>query len=208
MGKLIVTASVSLDGYYEGPGGNVMAMQMDGAFDMYCAERLGTAETLVLGRSTYAMFSAFWPAVADDPAASAAQREISRRDNTIQKLVVSDTLGIDETGPWRDTTRIVRRADAYATVSELKRDTTGDLLVFGSRLVWHNLLIAGLVDEVHLVMGSRVLGEGTPAFASTALPELDLLDVRTFENSTNVVLTYAVTGVAASSPADELAAVG
>ena len=93
-------------------------------------------------------------------------------------------------------------------MSELKRDTTGDMLVFGSRLVWHNLLIAGLVDEVQLVIGSRVLGDGPPAFASTALPKLDLLGVRTFENSTNVVLTYAVTGVAAASPADELVTVG
>ena len=35
MRKLIVTNIVSIDGYYEGPGGNVMAMNMDDAFNAY-----------------------------------------------------------------------------------------------------------------------------------------------------------------------------
>jgi dihydrofolate reductase len=184
---------MSLDGYSEGPGGNVMAMQMDAAFDAYCAERLRSAEVVVLGRSTFQMFSGFWPSVADNPDASPDQREISRRDNELQKLVVSDTLLPDGTGAWRATTRIVPRADANQTILELKRTTVGDLLVFGSRLLWNDLLAAGLVDEIHLVLGSRVVGGGTPAFGNGVTPELQLLGVRTFEGSTNVALRYAVT---------------
>jgi hypothetical protein len=45
----------------------------------------------------------------DMPDATEDQKEISRRDNAIQKVVVSDTLKEDETAPWSDTTRIVRR---------------------------------------------------------------------------------------------------
>jgi hypothetical protein len=52
MRKLIVSNITSLDGYYEGPGKNVMALPMDEAFDAYNAERLRTADTL-LGRTTY-----------------------------------------------------------------------------------------------------------------------------------------------------------
>lgn len=33
MRKLVITNIISLDAYYEGPGGNVMALPMDGAFD-------------------------------------------------------------------------------------------------------------------------------------------------------------------------------
>jgi hypothetical protein len=39
MRKLIVANIVSLDGYHEGPGKDVMAMPFDEAFDEYNAER-------------------------------------------------------------------------------------------------------------------------------------------------------------------------
>src|SRR5262245_39355090 len=39
-------------------------------------------------------------------------REIARLDNAIDKVVVSDSLTTEQTQPWRDTTRIIRRADA------------------------------------------------------------------------------------------------
>jgi len=60
MGKLIVTNIVSLDGYYEGPGGNVMVLPMDQGFDAYNVERLREADTLLLGRNSYELFKGFW----------------------------------------------------------------------------------------------------------------------------------------------------
>jgi hypothetical protein len=46
MRKLIVCNIMSLDGYCAGPGGNVMVLPLDEAFDAYCAERLRAADTL------------------------------------------------------------------------------------------------------------------------------------------------------------------
>src|SRR4051794_5995536 len=86
-----------------------MALPMDHAFDAYNAERLRSAGTLLLGAGTFRLFSGFWPAVADDPEASNDQREISRRDNAIDKVVVSDSLTGEDGGAWRETTRIVAR---------------------------------------------------------------------------------------------------
>jgi hypothetical protein len=48
MRKLVVCNIMSLDGYYDGPGQDVMVMPMDEAFDAYNAERLRAADTLVL----------------------------------------------------------------------------------------------------------------------------------------------------------------
>jgi hypothetical protein len=45
MRKLIVSNIMSLDGYYTGPGDNVMVMPMDEAFNRYNAERLRAAGT-------------------------------------------------------------------------------------------------------------------------------------------------------------------
>ncbi len=70
MRKLIVCNIMSLDGYYTGPGNNVMVLPMDEAFDAYNAERLRAADTLLLGRTTYEGFKGFGPSVTADPSAT------------------------------------------------------------------------------------------------------------------------------------------
>jgi dihydrofolate reductase len=187
MRKLVVAEIMSLDGHVEGPGGNVMALPMDHTFDEHNAERLRAADTLLLGRRTYEGFRAFWPAVAADPAQSPANREISRLNGGMQKVVVSD--GDAPVGPWADTTRIVGRADAHQAVAELKAQDGGDILVFGSRTLWHDLLLAGLVDELYLMVGPQPLGGGTPALPAP-LPPLRLLESRARHDSDNVLLRY------------------
>src|SRR6266540_1116342 len=114
MRKLIVSNAMSLDGYFTGPQGNVLVLELDPVFDEYNAERLRAADTLLLGRSSYEGFKGFWPSVADDPDPNftPVQREVSRLDNAIDKVVVSETLTSEQTEPWQHTTRIVRRADA------------------------------------------------------------------------------------------------
>lgn len=198
MRKIIVSNIVSLDGYSAGPGGDVMALPMDEAFDAYNAERLRAAGTLLLGRTSYLGFLSYWPAIADAPrdaadrALSADNREISRRNNAIAKVVVSDTLTADDTGCWRTTTDIVRRADIVERLTALKRQGDGDILVFGSRTMWNGLLDVGLVDELHLLVGPVVLGDGDVAI-TTPTKRLRLLGARTFPGSGNVLHRYAAT---------------
>jgi len=189
MRKLIVTNIVSIDGYFEGPGGNVMAMNMDDAFNAYNLERLEAADTLLLGRTTFEGFQGFWPTVVDNADFDEVNRAISRRDNEIDKIVVSDALITEQLGAWKDTTRVISRADAHKQLAELKDGPGGDILVFGSHVLWNDLLAAGLVDEVHLMVGPAALGDGTPAF--TAPVTLRRLDTRTWDGSDNVLVRYA-----------------
>jgi dihydrofolate reductase len=193
MRKLIVANIMSLDGYFDGPGGDVMVMPMDDRFDAYNAERLAAADTLLLGRRSYELFKEFWPPMVDSPDATPAEREVSRLENAIEKVVVSDTITADETDPWRDTTRIVRTPDAHAHIAGLKRGSGRDILVFGSRVLWNQLLDAGLVDELHLIVGSVVVGGGTPIFGTKSSPRLRLLDSQTWDGSDNVLVRYATT---------------
>ena len=191
MRKLIVTNIMSLDGYYEGPGGNVMALPMDARFDAYNLERLQAADTLLLGGRTYRQFKGFWPSMRENPNASPIHREISRLDDELAKVVVSDSLSAAETDPWRETTRIVRRAEAHRQIAALKQGPGRDILVFGSHTLWNDLLEARLVDELHLMVGAVVLGGGTPAFTRPLTSSLRLLGARTWEGSSNALLTYA-----------------
>jgi dihydrofolate reductase len=196
MRKLIVSNMMSLDGYYEGPGKNVMVLfdyrwdyPTDESFDAYNAERLHAADTLLLGRVSYDGFKSFWPSVADDPDATPLQREISHLNNAIEKVVISDTLTSEETDPWHNT-RIIGRADAHERIAELKRQLGKDILVFGSRTLWKDLLANDLVDELHLMIGPVVLGAGTPVFDEQPAVTLRLIDTRTWDGSGNVLLQY------------------
>ncbi len=134
MRKIIVSNIASLDGYYTGPDNNVMVMPFDEAFDAYNTERLRAADTLLLGRTTFDEFRGYWPPVKDDPNAAPTQREISRLNSAIDKVVVSDSLTADETAPWHNT-EIVRRGEAHAWLAELKRQSGKDILVLGSRML-------------------------------------------------------------------------
>lgn len=190
MRKLIVCGLMSLDGYMTGPGGDFMVMPLDGSFSEYNAERLRAADTLLLGRTTYEGFQAYWPPVAADESQPPIEREISRLNGAMEKVVVSDRLTDDAATAWSATTRIVRRADSHAAVEELKRAEGGDILMFGSITLWNDLLAAGLVDELHLMVGNAAVGGGTPAF-SDATGRLRFLGARRLPESDNVLLTYA-----------------
>ena len=191
MRKLIVCNIVSLDGFFSGPGGNVMAMPFDGGFSDYNAERLRAADTLLLGRSSYQAFRSYWPAIAEDVIQPAVEREISRLNSAIEKVVVSDSLKSDEAKGWGPT-RIVRRADVRAEVAALKERPGREILTFGSHVLWNELLAIGLVDELHLMIGPGVVGEGVRAFENRPPGSLRLLGTRTFDGSSLLLARYAV----------------
>lgn len=204
MRKLIVSNVMSLDGYVAGPGGDVMALPMDDFFDEHNLERLRAADTLLLGATTYMGLKGYWPAVAEDPGMSPAvaanpevadlHRETGQRNNQIDKVVVSNSLTTDDTAPWTTTTTIVPRAHAHQAVAELKDQPGRDILMFGSRTLWNDLLVAGLVDELHLMVGAAVLGGGTPAFGAGPVPPLRLVDTRRRDASDNLLVRYKVVG--------------
>jgi len=192
MRKIIVFNIISLDGYHTGPGNEVSVMfpMMGKVFDAYNAELLRTADVFLVGRVSFELFQSFWPKVAENPTSdewTPEQREIVQEGKSVNTIVVSDTL----TGNWPDI-RIIRRADAYQQIAELKRQTGKDILMTGSRTLWNDLLAHDLIDEIHLMIGNVVLGEGVPVFVGKPDVTLRLIDIRRWEGSDNVLLRYEV----------------
>ncbi|MEU9868091.1 dihydrofolate reductase family protein [Actinomadura sp. NPDC048021] len=189
MARLVVCNIMSLDGFYADNDGNPLVLEMDAAFDAYNLERLRAAEALLLGADSYRMFMGFWPAQAGNPEASTVNQEFGGIYGRIKVNVISDSLTGDDIAPWSEQTTVIGRGEAESRVKELKQQTEGDLVTFGSRITWNALLQAGLVDELHLVVGPAALGAGTPLFTG-ASGRLNLAGVRRLDGSDSVVLRY------------------
>lgn len=193
MSRIIVTTMLSVDGYSTGRRGDLAAMPMDGAFSMYNAERVRAARRLLVGATTYRQMVGYWPTAAAAEVSS-ADREIAERYAAGMPItVISDSLTGAETGPWREQTTVVPRSEAHRAVEQLREATgEGDVVVFGSQTVWTDLLRHGLVNELHLMLGPKLVAGDARAFTDVPETDLHLLDVRRFDGSEAVVVRYRV----------------
>ena len=193
MRKLIVAAFISLDGVMQAPGGpeedpsggfayggwivpyaDGSGDVMDGVFTRPFA--------LLLGRRTYEIFASYWPHVRE----GAPHRFIADMFNDATKHVAThhaDTL------QWQNSRAL--GADIAAAVRELKRTDGPDLVTQGSSELVHQLLAAGLVDELRLIVHPILLGQGKRLFDDRAQPSAFRLDA-TRTTSTGVLVNRYV----------------
>src|SRR3954453_18380399 len=158
MGKLVVTEFVSIDGVFEDPGGAEAFEHGGWTFEYargddgnkFKLDELMDAEVQLLGRVTYEGFAAAWPS---------REGPFADKLNDDPKVVVSTTLNEPS---WQNTT--VVSEDVVGTISKLKDDTAGSILVSGSGTLVATLLGAGLVDELRLMVFPTILGRGRRVF--------------------------------------------
>src|ERR1700674_1379785 len=75
--------SVSLDGCFEGLNGEIDWHLVDAEFNAYAVQTLEAADLLIMGRGTYELMDAYWPAATDnDPV-------VKDKLNGLPKLVFS-----------------------------------------------------------------------------------------------------------------------
>lgn len=175
-----VTAGLfsSIDGVVSDPN----LFQFD-SFDDELGQLLGevmtTTTSAVLGRVTYTEWAEYWPAANDGG--------FELFINPLQKFVASRTLS----GPleWGNSTVI--QGDLESFVRELKAGEGGDIAVMGSLSVTRQLIRAGLMDRLVMIVHPVLAGSGRHLFDPTDHPtRLKLIDtMRT--SAGNVVNTYA-----------------
>jgi dihydrofolate reductase len=169
MRRITGAAFVSLDGVMQAPGGPTedptgdfphggwLAPIFDEAVGRRIDRLFGGEFDLLLGRRTYDIFAAYWPFAGDE------QKAIRDPFDRATKYVV--TAG-DQPLSWRNS----KRLESVEGVAAVKRTAGPDLVIQGSSSLYPQLLAAGLLDELVLMVfpvvlgtGKRLLGDGTPA---------------------------------------------
>lgn len=136
-------------------GGWVFQFNRGDEGDKFKLDEVTSADALLLGRKTYEGFAEAWPSRSDEMG-------FATKMNSMPKYVISRTL-INPT--WNNTTVLV--GDAVESVSKLKKQVKGELLVNGSCQLVHALIEGGLVDELRLMVFPIVLGMGKRLFADS-----------------------------------------
>ena len=159
MGELHVNMNITLDGVIQANGG---PNEQDGDFEYAGWERpygdeesgeqimadVRASDALLLGRTTYDIFRAYWPGKTD---------EIGRAFDRVPKYVAS--RGTPELS-WDNSTQIT---DAGAEVRDL-RERHEQIHTWGSANLLQTLFREGLVDQVNLWVCPVVIGQGKKLF--------------------------------------------
>ena len=160
MRKITAQLFISLDGVVEAP---------DQWHFPYFNEEMGAAvyaglskaDTLLLGRKTYDSFAGAWPAREE---AGEVDASFAKVLGDARKIVVSRQR-LEFT--WRNSELL--QGDLIEAVTALKNEPGGPIGMSGSVSVVRQLLAAGLLDELHLMVhpiavrkGERLFDEGEP----------------------------------------------
>jgi dihydrofolate reductase len=188
MRRILGCTFVSLDGVMQAPGGPsedpTGGFSHGGWLPQFFDEGVGEAidsffrkpYSLLLGRRTYDIFAAYWPYVGGEATGigevfdktgkddgEAAAIDMGRAFTEADKYVL--TRGHPDLG-WSNSHRV----GSLDELAEVKRGDGPDLLIQGSSTLYPQLLDAGLLDRLTLMIfpvvlgsGKRLFGEGTPA---------------------------------------------
>ena len=145
---------------------------------------IGAADTILLGRKTYDSFAGAWP---EREAAGGEDASMARALGDARKIVVSNQQ-LEFT--WRNSEQL--QGDLVEAVTALK-DEPGDtnIAMSGSVSIVRQLLAAGLLDELHLLVHPIAVRKGMRLFDEDDAPiPLTLISSQTFKTGV-LHLVYA-----------------
>jgi dihydrofolate reductase len=183
MRKVTAGLFVSLDGVVEDPQDwhfPYFNDEMGAAVDA----QLGAADTLLLGRKTYDSFAGAWP---DREAAGGEDAGFAKKLGDARKIVVSQR---DLQFIWRNSEQL--KGDLVDFVTALRNEPgASDIAMSGSVSVVRQLLAAGVLDELHLLVHPIAVRKGMRLFDDGEAPiPLRLVSSQAFTTGV-VYLVYA-----------------
>jgi dihydrofolate reductase len=173
MRKITAGLFIALDGVVEAPDQwhfPYFNDEMGAAVDA----TLGAADTVLFGRKTYDSFAGAWP---EREEAGEEDAGLAKKLGDVRKIVVSNQK-LEFT--WRNSEQL--EGELVEFVTALKNEPGGNIGMSGSVSVVRQLLAAGLVDELHLLVHPIAVRQGMRLFdeGETPIP-LRLISSETFE---------------------------
>jgi dihydrofolate reductase len=154
--KIIASMFISLDGVVEAPDQWHFPYFND-EMGAAVGRVMGDADTFLLGRKTYDSFAGAWP---DRELAGEEDAEFAKSLGDARKVVVSHQ-DLDFT--WRNSELL--KGDLIEGVTALKAEEgDGKIAMSGSPSIVRQLLDAGLLDELHLLVHPIAVRKGMKLF--------------------------------------------
>jgi dihydrofolate reductase len=184
MPHLIYFTITSLDGYTSDTSGGFDWAAPDEEVHAFVNDLERPIGTYLYGRRMYETMT-YWETAPTGDEASPVERDFATIWRAADKIVYSTTLETVSTAR----TRIEPRFDP-AEVRQLKAASPTDLAIGGADL-GAQVLTAGLVDEIQLLVVPVIVGGGHRGLPEGVRLDLELLEERRFGNGT-VYLDYRV----------------
>lgn len=152
MRKIILDLAVTLDGFIEGPNGEIdwiyTSQDPDATFDSIFGELLSRIDTIFYGRTSYDLWGNFMPGEQAPPMI----KELYRTIHTKKKYVFSRTK----------TANFI----TMDQVPEILEQPGKDIWLYGGGQLVTSLINQGLVDIYRLAVFPVILGAGKPLFSN------------------------------------------
>jgi dihydrofolate reductase len=155
MRKVILDLAVSLDGFIEGPNGEIDWCIMDD--DMDFNGFLSGIDTIFYGRVSYDNWGNYQP----DASTSEAEQQLWREVHSKKKYVFSSQSRSDDHATFIS-------ADLVNKVSEIKNEEGKDIWLYGGASLISSFIQFNLIDIYRISVHPVVLGSGKPLFENLA----------------------------------------
>jgi dihydrofolate reductase len=162
MSKIIAALVVSVDGFIEGPNGELDWVDTwEDPFDL-----LPQIDTCILGRGMYPGYEKYWSAILANPGgilpftgkvATKGEIAYAQFAERTPHIVLSRTL---DKVAWKNT-RIVREVEE---IRRMKQQPGRDMHAVGGATLIGSLMNQRLIDELRLVVHPMILGGGKALF--------------------------------------------
>ena len=151
MRKVILDLAVTLDGFIEGPNGEIDWCIMDD--DMDFEGFLSTIDTIFYGRVSYDSWGNFQPDVNASPAEQLIWKEIHSK----KKFVFSKQNRNDDKVTFIN-------SGVREKVTEIKKQDGKDIWLYGGAGIIRTFIQLGLIDIFRISVHPIALGSGKPLF--------------------------------------------
>lgn len=162
MRKIILNLAVTLDGFIEGPNGEIDWLKMNAAPDaesqaaLHFDQFLKRIDTIFYGRVSYNKWGEYQPS----DSASVAEKKLWEGVHSKTKYVFSKSLkGADQNATFV-------HSDIEDKVKMIKQQPGKDIWLYGGAGLISSFMNVGLVDNYLLAVYPVILGDGKPLFSN------------------------------------------